>query len=612
MGVGSMSGFYVGVSGLQVNHTALATTAHNLANMDSQGYSRQQILMRDVMYSTYAYAPVNSMQLGLGTDMAKIRQVRDTFADKQYRLESGRGAFYEAMSEVEQEVERYFGSDIDGQPLKNAMTTFFYSLNEIQKEPDSILKRETMILAAQQMIDQSRLIYDQIKEYQECLNEQIDKKVKEINQMALDIHELNKKIVAIEGNEVEEANDLRDQRNYLLDKLATYGEIRYREDKVGCVTVTLEGTSLVSEDRIFELGTQLIRPDSKLLTVVWADHGNMELYHYSDLPSASNCTDVGSLKGLLFARGTIVANYTNMSEESIDWASYTNRDGSQKYSSLEEFYHGERYSNYGEYYEKNVEPFLISNLQAQLDYLMHNIVTTINDILCPNTTTDAAMTVTDSNGIVVTIPAGTTVLDTAKAPIGLGEDGEPGVELFSRRSVERYTKYSYTDANGKQQNLYVYNEEDPKDIPTQYTIDELLINPDVIKNPSLIPLSNLDHSNAQIVANRLLDAWNCEADYANAIKTLTPNTLTGYDFQGYYTAMINDLANAGNSYQNIADNQRLVANQIDDRRQVVAGVSSDEELSNMIMFQQAYNAASRYINVVAEMLDTLVNRMGRG
>lgn len=607
MGVGSMSGFYVGVSGLQVNHTALATTAHNLANMDSQGYTRQQILMRDVLYSTYAYAPVNSMQIGLGTDMSKIRQVRDTFADKQYRLETGRGAFYEAMSEVEQEVERYFGSDMDGQPLKNAMTTYFYSLNEIQKEPDSILKRETMILAAQQVIDQAKMIYDQITDYQECVNEQIDKKVKEINQMALDIYELNKKIVAIEGNGVEQANDLRDQRNYLLDQLATYGEIRYKENKVGCVTVMLEGTTLVAEDRTFELGTQLISPSSKLLTVVWADHGDMDLYHFTDLPNAESCTDVGSLKGLLFARGTFVANYTHMSEESIDWASYTNRDGSPKYASLEEFYAGEKYANYGEYYEKNVEPFLITNLEAQLDYLVHNIVTTINDILCPNKTTDASMLVTDAGGNTITIAAGTKVLDTDNAPIGLGEDGEPGTELFSRRSVERYTKY--TDAGGN--TLYVYNEEDVRDIPTQYTIDELVINPDVIKNPSLIPLSNKDHSNAQEIANNLLDAWNCEAKYADTIKTLTPNTLTGYDFQGYYTAMINDLANAGNSYQNIADNQRLVANQIDDRRQVVAGVSSDEELSNMIMFQQAYNAASRYINVVAEMLDTLVNRLGR-
>ena len=563
MGVGSMGGLYLGVSGLRVNHTALTTTAHNLSNLDSEGYSRQQVLMRDASYSKYATGAVNSMQLGLGTDMAKIRQVRDTFADKQYRLETGRGSFYGAMSDVAAEVERYFGVDVDEQPLKNAMTTFWQSLNELQKEPDSILKRETFILASQQMIDQAKLIYDQITDYQVQVNKQIEKKVDEINHMAEQIRDLNQKIVAIEGNDVESANDLRDQRNYLLDQLATYGEIRYREDDVGCVTVNFEN-------------------------------------------------NVGSLKGLLYARGTIIANYTNMSEESIDWTAYKNRDGSQKYQSLAEFYAGEGYADYGEYYEKNLSPFLVSNLECQMDYLIHNIVTTINDIICPNKELGTAMTVTDANGNALTIAAGSKVLDTDRAPIGLGEEGEPGTEVFSRQTVDRYTKYSYTDAAGKTKTLYVYNEEDFDDPFAQYTIDQLVINEDVIKSPSLIPLSNQDHSNDQNTMNKLLDAWNSEGDYKDNIKTLTPNTMTGYDFQAYYNAMINSLANVGNSYENIASNQKIVANQIDDRRQVVAGTSSDEELSNMIMFQQGYNAASRYINVVADMLDTLVNRLGRG
>lgn len=612
MGVGSMGGLYLGVSGLRVNHTALTTTAHNLSNLDSEGYSRQQVLMRDASYSKYATGAVNSMQLGLGTDMAKIRQVRDTFADKQYRLETGRGSFYGAMSDVAAEVERYFGVDVDEQPLKNAMTTFWQSLNELQKEPDSILKRETFILASQQMIDQAKLIYDQITDYQVQVNKQIEKKVDEINHMAEQIRDLNQKIVAIEGNDVESANDLRDQRNYLLDQLATYGEIRYREDDVGCVTVNFENNTLVAEDRVFKLATERMNETSNLLKVVWKDHGNMDTYHFSDLPDATTSTDVGSLKGLLYARGTIIANYTNMSEESIDWTAYKNRDGSQKYQSLAEFYAGEGYADYGEYYEKNLSPFLVSNLECQMDYLIHNIVTTINDIICPNKELGTAMTVTDANGNVLTIAAGSKVLDTGRAPIGLGEEGEPGTEVFSRQTVDRYTKYSYTDAAGKTKTLYVYNEEDFDDPFTQYTIDQLVINEDVIKSPSLIPLSNQDHSNDQNTMNKLLDAWNSEGDYKDNIKTLTPNTMTGYDFQAYYNAMINSLANVGNSYENIASNQKIVANQIDDRRQVVAGTSSDEELSNMIMFQQGYNAASRYINVVADMLDTLVNRLGRG
>lgn len=611
MGVGSMSGLYIGVSGLQVNQTALNVTAHNLSNLDSDGYSRQQVLMRDAQYQLISYGAVDTQQEGMGTDMSKVRQTRDTFADKQYRLETGRGAFYDSMYEVGEEVEKYFGTDVDDQKLKNSMTTFWSAMNELQKTPDNIVVRETLIQAAQQMVEQARLVYTQIDAYQQNLNEQIQKQVDTINDYAEKIHTLNREIVKVEAGGTEVANDLRDQRNLLLDELGSYGEIGYKENSVGCVTVTLEGTTLVAEDRVFKLGTQQIDDSSKLLTVVWADHGNMELYHYSDKPKTENQTDVGSLKGLLYARGMQSGNYTMMDESSIDLSKYTNRDGSAKYTTVQEMLKGEGYEDYGAYYEDNIQPFLITNLETQLDYLMHNIVTTINDILCPNTTTTTAMTVQDASGNSVTIPSGTTVLDTDNAPIGLGINGEPGVELFSRSNQERYTTYTYTDSNGDTQKLYVYNEEQQDDVFSQYTINQLEVNDDVIKNPSLIPLSNQDHSNAQDVLNELLDAWSSEGDYADNIKTLTPNTLTGYDFQGYYNAMIGELANASNSYYNIWQNQQLVANQLDNRRQVVSGVSSDEELTNMIMFQQGYNAASRYINVVSDMLDTLINRVGR-
>ena len=609
MGVGSMSGLYIGVSGLNTNQTALNVTAHNLSNLDSEGYSRQQVLMQDAGYVLQKYGKVYTNQTGLGVSMERIRQVRDTFADKQYRLETGREMFYSSLHDVAEEVEVYFGSDVDEEPLKDAMTQFWSSLNELQKTPDSIVSRETVIQSAQETIDQAKIIYDQITNYQLNLNQQIMKQVQEINEIAEEIYEVNRKIVMVECGGIEAANDLRDRRNYLLDKLAGYADITYREDDAGCVTVNLEGTALVSEDRFFKLGTMKITEDSQLLKVVWQDHGNMNLYTFKTLPSAETATDVGSLKGLLYARGNMVANYTNMSEESIQWDRYTSENGAQLYSSLEEYYAVEGYSDYADYYEHKIAPYLITNLETQLDYLVHTMVTKVNDILCPNTTTDTDITATDANGNTVFIKEGSTILDVANAPITMGEDGYPGVELFSRKNTERYTECTYVDENGTEQKIYVYNEEDPYNIFSLYTIDELEINKDVIKNPSLLPISNSDYSNAQDVVNDLLDAWSCEGDYADTREPLTPNTLTGYNIQGYYNAMISELANLSNSYYNIAQNQNNVSSQLDDRRQVVAGVNSDEELSNMITYQQGFNAASRYINVVSEMLDTLINRM---
>ena len=119
MGIGSMSGLYIGVSGLQTNQAALNVTAHNLANLDSEGYSRQQVLMRDTYYTLYNNGKVYTSQTGLGVSMDRIRQVRDTFADKQYRLETGREMFYSSLHDVAEEVEAYFGSDVDEEPLKD-------------------------------------------------------------------------------------------------------------------------------------------------------------------------------------------------------------------------------------------------------------------------------------------------------------------------------------------------------------------------------------------------------------------------------------------------------------------------------------------------------------
>ena len=105
-------------------------------------------------------------------------------------------------------------------------------------------------------------------------------------------------------------------------------------------------------------------------------------------------------------------------------------------------------------------------------------------------------------------------------------------------------------------------------------------------------------------AAELVDAWN------QVFATLSPNTLSQNNFMDYYTALIADVANTGQTLKAIADNQEVTANGVDDQRQQVMGVSSDEELTYLIKFQHAYNASARYISVVDEMLEHLLTHLG--
>ena len=132
--------------------------------------------------------------------------------------------------------------------------------------------------------------------------------------------------------------------------------------------------------------------------------------------------------------------------------------------------------------------------QAQLDQLVHGMITAINDTLCPNTTlgeltgNTASLTGTDENGNTVTITSGMKVLDTKNCSTG-SDKQIPPQELFTRLGTERYTKVSVqeTDANGNTvtNDYYVYNEESETDTSKQYTLASVSVNDKLVEQAVL-------------------------------------------------------------------------------------------------------------------------------
>ena len=91
---------------------------------------------------------------------------------------------------------------------------------------------------------------------------------------------------------------------------------------------------------------------------------------------------------------------------------------------------------------------------------------------------------------------------------------------------------------------------------------------------------------------------------------MNPNVKKATTFIDYYTDMVHQVGNTGFAFRGIYENQESALESIESSRQQVVGVSSDEELSNMIKFQNAYNASSRYINVISEMLEHIISTLG--
>ncbi|MBQ9119630.1 MAG: flagellar hook-associated protein FlgK [Lachnospiraceae bacterium] len=624
--MGLMSDLYIGKSGLTVSQYGINISSHNLANVETKGFVRQQVVMMDATYLDLGMNAISKLQSGLGTNIETVRQVRNVFLDKAYRQELGRECFYSTQQEAINEMEGIFG-ELQGVAFQDSLEDFWTSLQELAKEPDSIVTRASLVETAVSFVERAENIYNQIKNYQVDLNIKIEEQVNRINEIADGIRDLNKQICFYESNGVENANDLRDQRNALLDELGEYVKISYKEGEDGQVSVIAEGVPLVADQLTFHMGTRTqveiiteqlfkelgdmdaaeleakkICENSTMLVPVWPAYEDKEVFNFDEVPNAEQNTDIGSLKGLILARGSKVARAIDIPVKPLE-EDFKDEDGNLDEDAYEVAM--AQYDAAARTYNSLIEPSVIMTVQAQFDQLVHGVVTTLNNILCPNTdyTFGQNVTVTLEDGTTRTYAAGDTIqiLDEENAPLGMDINKTVGTELFSRKSVERYEIATLPDGT----QIRIYNEENVGDNYSLYTLGEIQVNQTVLADKSTIPLSsNKGTGDFDIkTAEALITAW------GEPFATLSPNTLTYDDFQDYYTAFIGEIANRGQTLGKIAEDQENMVASIDNQRLSEHAVSSDEELTNLIRFQHSYNAAARYINVVDEMLEHIVTRL---
>lgn len=553
-----MGSLWTGVSGLQTSNNALNTTAHNMSNMDTVGYTRQQVAQSTRTYTTIEKSnKTNWKQLGLGVNYSLTRQERHIFLDKNYRRESGRSAFYDVSTSAMEEIEYILGESqaggsIEGHEFSESLSNFWVSVQELSKDPTSSVNQNLFVTRAYEFITRASAVYNSLAEYQDNLNKSVLKEVDNINQYALQIEELNQKIVSIEAGQ-EHANDLRDKRNHLLDELAKLGNISYTEDISGYVSVRFEDVDLVKGSLINEMAVYT-DPKTGFYTPYWTMLANFDydkegkvvvteegisgakVFDLTREISSDLNTDIGSLKGMLLARGDHRATYKELKNFPPD------ADPTDPEQAVEGWY------------DQQISQSIVMNIQAEFDQLINAVATKINDILAEE-----------------------------------AESAGPS-----------WTSDYLRDENGEPLKLFIKNvdEED-------WTVSNLLVNPDLRQNPALLKFRKDEHSEDYPAMVKL------KAAFEEKIYTLNPNVETPLCFTDYYKNLVAQVANSGSVFRGIQVTQTQATDALLNAREQVVGVSSDEELTNMIRFQNAYNASSRYINVISEMLEHILSTLGR-
>lgn len=578
-GFGSL---YVGASGLQSAQNSLNTTSNNLANVNTKGYVRQQVVHTDRNYNIFdTSASISYQQSGLGVKIGDVVHARDVFLDKAYRTESGRQAFYAATADAVNEVYTYY-QELEGEAFQNSLQDLRTSFQELAKRPDDSVAQNLVIQKASLFVSRANAVYTGLKDYQSNINQQITDDIDRINELGQRIYELNLEIKTVEAGHVETAMTLRDERDSCLDELGSYVDISYKEDIDGIVKVSVEGMEFVNEAKCYKMG-KLVDDLTGFVTPYWPqasepDKGFFdEVFSYTTEISSEMNTDIGELKALILARGDRVANYTDIVGLSKDAYNTSKVDKIATGMSV------------------------MLEAEAQLDQLVHGIITAINDVLCPNTEAENIFNFNGANEITidgVTIQKGELFLDAENCSVGV--DGElPPTELFRRIGTERYTEVVI---DGK--TYYKFVPEDETDTAMQYTMKSVSVNHVLMEQETKFPHLSQNGEVDYEMAQKLAELWEKED------LILNPNDTNCVNFMDYYSNMIGAFGTLGSVYESTSSSLLGTVDAVDNQRAQVIGVSSDEELTKMIKYQNAYNASSRFINVINEMIEHIITQLG--
>ncbi|MCD5410747.1 MAG: flagellar hook-associated protein FlgK, partial [Clostridiales bacterium] len=279
-------GFNTVKSGLFAAQRALDITGHNISNVNTKGFTRQRLLQAS---STPISIFGGRGMLGTGVDSIEINQFRNDFLDFKYRGEVNAQGYWDSKQSNLQFIEAIFNEPSET-GISTVLDEMFSSFQELSKKPESLTTRALVRQRGIAFTNSLNHMYSQLEKMARDLNFDVSITVNSINTIADQISILNDQVfrAEIDGSN---ANDLRDQRNLLIDQLSrivdveivemvdindhvTRGQENDRSSKK--LVIQINGQPLVSHDKSFHLSTETTKPSTfddqvEMYDIRWAN-----------------------------------------------------------------------------------------------------------------------------------------------------------------------------------------------------------------------------------------------------------------------------------------------------------------------------------------------------
>jgi flagellar hook-associated protein 1 len=611
-------GLNIGQTGLYAYQSALDTTAHNITNTETEGYTRQVMGQQAgkalQMNSSYGMA-------GTGVSVTGVTQLREEYYDLKYWKNNTMYGEYSTKAYYMTEVENYFNEvSVDGFSTNyNQMNN---SLQELQKNPSSLTVRTQVINYAKSLTEYFNATSQNLKSAQEECNFEIRNQVDHINSTAQQIAALTKQINTLEVNGGL-ANDLRDRRALLVDKLSEVANISVSEKKVGAgigvtsYVVKLDGVTLVDGG------------DSNALKVIPRE----EKYNQSD---------IDGLYDVVWENGQNFNNRSGTLGGTLQ-ALFEVRDGNNQ-SNLR--------GNVGAVEDDTHITVIDTNINSveKLNISETGVITVGNheyNYAGFEVTKDA-----DTGNFIYTFELEKPLVDDAEdKPVSIGLSinykgipyymnqlnefartfaakfnsihrtgvdlaGNSGMDFFNATNKVSGRNYTFGPLEGSEDaDYYDYDyfnsqtgefyEDIPEDQPLYgsyyfMTAENFTISAEMMSNPNLLAASSdiVNGSENNDIVDRLIDLKNDKMLF----KQGAPD--------GFFQTMVAEIGIDTNKANTFSDSQSNILDSIKNQRLSISGVDVDEEAMNLVRYQNAYNLSAKVITVMDEIYDKLINYMG--
>ena len=601
-------GLTIASSGLSAYQAALNTTANNISNEQTKGYSRQaaNLSASDALRVNAKYG-----SMGSGVTVNSIKQIRSEYYDTKYWQNQASLGLYETKLGYLEQIENYFIDDDTEKGFSTILNKMFNSLDTLTHPAGDTNVRQQFISDAQSFMTYFNSVATGLGQIQDSVNEEIKSTVENINAIGKKISLLNKQInvIEVQGGY---ANELRDQRALLIDELSSIVPTEVSEVPVtnskhpdmqtgaNYYTVKINGQKFVDTYEYSEL-TCVARKNTinqsdreGMYEIVWADTGNSfkagsdsssgSLKALFDIRDGNNSENFrGSIKGVTASTITISnPSITNVNAMTMPAEGVLTIDG-KNYNYTDFTFTTDADGNVNEY-TFTLENQLSSDQQAKLDGKQASIGESIDAMGVPYYLAQMNEFLRNFAG------SFNDIMNSADAK-DLNGNSTDYFSFFTGTHTKTGEEYVLSNAAGvysaKASNSYY-----------QLTCGNACVSNIAVKDPTTIATTTTNAADAYDLVEKMLK-----------LKSDT-ELYRGGGADDFLECMYSDISVDSQKSKIFQKNYSNISNAIDKQRMSVSGVDKDEEAIDLVKFQNAYNLSSKMVSVLAEIYDKLINETG--